>query len=49
MAEAIINMTSNESLRNNYKEKGVLQVKKYAWPVLAQATLEIYQSAIKNG
>ncbi|MFH1366588.1 MAG: glycosyltransferase family 1 protein [Patescibacteria group bacterium] len=48
MAEAIIKMTSDGSLRNNYKAKGINQVKKYAWPVLARETLEIYQSAINN-
>lgn len=49
MAEAIIKMATDENLRINHKAKGVIQVKKYAWPVLAQATLQIYQSAIKNG
>jgi glycosyltransferase involved in cell wall biosynthesis len=44
IAEAIMKFTTDENLRNDYKMKGLEQVKKFNWEKTARETLEVYKN-----
>jgi len=48
MVEKIKMIINNENLRNELREKGLAQVKKYSWPRCAQETLRVYQGFKKE-
>lgn len=44
IAEAMIKMASDESLRKEYRERGKKQIEKFNWEKCARETLEVYKS-----
>lgn len=46
IAQAILQVISNNSLRENMRKQGYLQIKKYSWQKCAQETLEIYNQVL---
>jgi glycosyltransferase involved in cell wall biosynthesis len=44
MTEAMFKFSQDENLRNEYRKKGLEQVKKFDWQKTARETLEIYSS-----
>ena len=46
LTEAILKMIQDENLRESLIAKGLVQVKKYSWPSLAQKTFEVYLGAL---
>ncbi|MFA5777530.1 MAG: glycosyltransferase family 1 protein [Parcubacteria group bacterium] len=44
ITEAMIKFSQDENLRNEYRKKGLEQVKKFDWQKTAQETIEIYKS-----
>ena len=44
IAEAIMRFSKDEDLRNEYKKKGLEQVRKFDWDDVARKTIEIYES-----
>lgn len=44
IVEAMIKFSQNENLRNEYREKGLEQAKKFDWEKTARETIEIYKS-----
>lgn len=49
IALKISQIIKNKRLRDELKEKGYNQVKKYSWKEMAQETLNIYKEVLKNG
>jgi glycosyltransferase involved in cell wall biosynthesis len=45
LANALIEIVNNESLRAELREKGVAQAKKFTWRDAAEKTLRLYQEA----
>jgi len=48
MAQTILQVISNDNLRENMKKQGYLQVKKYSWQRCAQETLEVYNQVLER-
>jgi len=48
MKEKLKMALSSQSLQQEMRRKGFLQVKKYSWPDLAKKTFSIYNSVLKN-
>lgn len=44
LAEAMLKFSQDENIRNEFREKGLEQVKKFDWQKTAKETLEIYNS-----
>jgi glycosyltransferase involved in cell wall biosynthesis len=44
ISEAMIKFSQDENLRNEYRNKGLEQVKKFDWQKTARETLEVYKS-----
>ena len=44
IAESMLEFAKNEELKNNYRQKGREQVKKFDWEKCARETLEVYNS-----
>jgi len=44
ISEAMLKFSQNENLRNEFKAKGLEQVKKFNWQKTARETMEIYKS-----
>ena len=48
IADAMVAFANDENLRNEYRQKGLEQVKKFDWGKTAQETLEVYKSFKKE-
>jgi len=48
IAAAMFEFSNNEDLRNDYRQKGLEQVKNFTWEKCAQETLEVYKSFKKE-
>jgi len=48
MAHIVLQITSDNSLRENMTKQGYLQVKKYSWQKCAQETLEVYNQVLED-
>ncbi|MBU4369548.1 glycosyltransferase family 4 protein [Patescibacteria group bacterium] len=48
IAQTILQVISNNSLRENMRKHGYLQVKKYSWQRCAQQTLDVYGEILKK-
>ena len=44
IAEAMLKFSSDENLKNEYRQKGLEQVKKFDWEKCARETLEVYKN-----
>ena len=44
IADCIMKFATDENLRNSYREKGLMQVKKFDWEATARQTLNVYKS-----
>lgn len=44
IADAMMKFATDENLRNSYREKGLIQVKKFDWEKTARETLAVYKS-----
>jgi glycosyltransferase involved in cell wall biosynthesis len=44
IAEALMKFATDENLKNSYREKGLVQVKKFDWEKTARETLEVYKN-----
>ncbi|MGQ9678478.1 MAG: glycosyltransferase family 4 protein [bacterium] len=49
LSESLIQLISNDELKNKLIRNGLEKVKHYAWPVITQKTLNYYFELVKNG
>ncbi len=47
ISESLMKLATDENLRNSYREKGYIQVKKFDWEKTARETLELYKQLHK--
>lgn len=48
LAEAILKMLTDITLRTSFKTKGIEHAKKYRWETAAKKTLEVYEEAVRK-
>jgi glycosyltransferase involved in cell wall biosynthesis len=44
IADALMKFATDENLRNDFRQKGYEQVKKFDWEITARQTLDVYKS-----
>lgn len=48
ITQAMIELITNNELKNNYIEKGLIHSKKFSWENMAKQVLELYTTILKN-